>query len=310
MASSTVKLLTIGIPTYNRSIYLRECLDHICPQLTDEVQVVVRDNCSNNYDFDSFVAPYIQKYGIKAFRNSTNIGGNANIARLFEECVTDWLWVIGDDDYIVEGAVELALKTIKKNKDFLYIKFNAPYIGETIGLDGFCEAMKTRGAFAYSFFTSECLNNISLTHNMMFWHYEYLSTYCPQILRVIKCLTQNNAGKCLFLTDIVLEEHGSDISWTRSDIVPYQLLIFDIFRDYRCKFKDNIFKAITSYCLVYIESSNLSIKDKLYYYSLFFHKVGLINIIRYNFIQVVRIPLRILLNKKLYNRLKRIVKRG
>ena len=79
-------ILTIGIPTYNRSNYLKQCLDYICSQITDEVLVVVRDNCSTNYDFWAFIDPYVKKYGVKAYKNITNIGGDANTARLFEEC--------------------------------------------------------------------------------------------------------------------------------------------------------------------------------------------------------------------------------
>ncbi len=303
-------ILTISIPTYNRSNYLKKCLDHICSQKTEDVLVVVRDNCSTNYDFWEFIEPYENDYGVKAYKNNINIGGDANTARLFEDCETEWLWVIGDDDYIKEGAVALVLETIANNKESIYIKFNAPYSGETIGIEGFCEAMKPRGAFAYSFFTSECINNIRLTRSMMFWHYRYLSTFCPQILRVIKYLTIEETGKCFFCKDAILLEHGDDVTWSRVDIVPYQLLIFDIFHDKKQLFKNNIFKAIISYCLVYIDSSDLPLKDKLYYYSLCFHKYGLFNVLRYNFIQIARIPLRIVLNKKLYDKLKRIVRRG
>lgn len=303
-------ILTIGIPTYNRSNYLKNCLDHICYQKTKDVLVVVRDNCSTNYDFWDFIEPYVKNYGVEAHRNNTNIGGDANIARLFEDCETDWLWVIGDDDYINEGAVDLALGVITNHQESVYIKFNAPYIGETIGIEGFCEAMKPRGAFAYSFFTSECINNVRLTRNMMYWHYRYLSTFCAQVLRVIKYLTLEADGKCYFTNEKVLLEHGGDVTWSRVDIVPFQLLIFDIFRDHKRLFRDNIFKAITSYCFVYIDSSDLSVKDKLYYYSLFIHKFGLINTIRYNSIQLVRIPLRVFLNKKQYDKLKQLVRRS
>ena len=118
------KLLTIAIPTYNRQGYLQECLDRICPQLTKEVELVVRDNCSDNYDFPGFIKQY-EKYCITFCQNKVNIGGDANIARLYEECNTPWIWVIGDDDCIRNDAVEAVLKIIK-----LIIK---PIIGSNLG---------------------------------------------------------------------------------------------------------------------------------------------------------------------------------
>lgn len=302
-------ILTIGIPTFNRSHYLKDCLDHICPQLNEDVCVVVRDNCSTNYDFERFISPYVEEYGVIAKNNKVNIGGDANVARLFECCDTRWLWVIGDDDYISNNAVRIVLNTIKEHDNGIYIKFNSPYVGETRGLEGFCNAMKPKGAFAASFYTSECINNMDLTKNYMHWHYRYLSTSTAQILKVIKFLNDNNEASCFFSSEGVIQEHGADITWNHFAIVPYQALTFDIFRNCRKRLNSSVFKAITSYCLVYIDSADISIRDKFYYHFLFWYKFGIINILHYNFVQIIRIPLRVLLKGSWYEGLKRILRR-
>lgn len=309
MENRKSSILTIGIPTYNRSQFLKKCLDYICPQLTEDVLVVVRDNCSENYDFKSFIAPYEEKYGVLAFQNKVNVGGDANIAKIYETCETKWLWVIGDDDYIQDDAVARVLQTIQENPDAIYVKFNSPYTGETKGLLGFCEAMKPHGAFAYSFFTSECLNNLETLNGYMFWHYRYLSTYCAQVLRVIKYLSNNAEAKCIFTSDEILLEHGAEISWCRFDIVPYQILLYDIFLPYKKMMRNNILRDITSYCLVYIDSAQISWREKWYYYSLVIHKYGLFNSFRYNYVELFRIPLRKVLNRELYSKLKHLVRK-
>lgn len=306
MASETRKLLTIGIPTYNRSCYLKECLDHICPQLTEEVQLIVRDNCSNNYDFFTFIKIYEKEYGVISVQNKINVGGDANVAKLFEYCETKWLWVIGDDDYILDGAVNKVLEMIKQNPDAIYVKFNSIFEGETVGIKGFANAMRPYSAFAYSFFTSECINNIEQTKDYIYWHYQSLSTRCPQIIRVMKYLVDHQEGKCVFYRDLLLEIHGSDLTWSRFDIVPYQSIIFDYFRKQRKILRNNVFKEIVGYCFVFIDSAEISWKDKWYYYRLYVNKFGLINILRFDFVQVVRIPLRLLLPKKLYKSVKRL----
>ena len=298
------KLLTIAIPTYNRRDYLKKCLDHICPQLTDDVVLIVRDNCSNNYDFFSFIKPYVEKYGVLPLQNKVNIGGDANIARIYEECETKWLWVIGDDDYILNGAINLVLEIITNNPSTIYIKFHSEFAGATMGIKGFASAMKKPAAFGMSYFTSECLVNSEIIKDDLYWHYRYLSLYNAQILRIMRNLINHPGNTCLFLNDELLENHGLDISWNHMDIVPYQALIFDLFREQRKILKDNVFKDIIKACFVYIDMSDISVRDKLYYYFLFIYKYGFFNVLRYNYKQLFRIPLRRILNKKMYEKIK------
>lgn len=308
MASSVKKFLTIGIPTYNRSNYLKECLDHICYQLTSEVQVVVRDNCSCNYDFNSFITPYKEKYGIISIRNRVNVGGDGNVLKLFEECDTEWLWVIGDDDYLLPNAIDTVLQTIKKNSDVLYIDFNAHIDRKTNGLQEFCDVMIPRFAFGKSFFTSELVFRIDQSTEDLYWHYRYLSTRNPQILRIIQHLIDNPQTRCLFSKQLLLENHGEDITWNRMDLVRWQLPIFDIFYEHRKILRNNVFKEIVAYSLVYIDSANIPFHEKWYYYKQLITKFGFFNILKYNKIQFWRIPLRIILPSKIYNKLKQKTK--
>ncbi|MFD1905113.1 glycosyltransferase family 2 protein [Paenibacillus rhizoplanae] len=70
-------LLSICIPTYNRAIYLDFCLSCIFSQLQDDslVEVIVCDNASTDAT-PQVIARYASRYPcLKAFRNSTNIGG-------------------------------------------------------------------------------------------------------------------------------------------------------------------------------------------------------------------------------------------
>lgn len=71
-------ILSICIPTYNRAEYLRKTLDSIVSQPrfqnTDDVEIVISDNCSPDNTPD-IVMDYVQKYGgkIRYFRNDTNV---------------------------------------------------------------------------------------------------------------------------------------------------------------------------------------------------------------------------------------------
>lgn len=309
MAQNIKPLLTIAIPTYNRSQYLGLCLDHICSQLTALVKVVVRDNHSYNYDVDAFMKPYIDKYNVSLYKNPINVGGDANIAKLFEFCETQWLWVIGDDDYIRSDAINVVLDIINKHSDAIYIKFNSLYKGKVQGLKGFAEAMTPHTAFAYSFFTSECVFNMNNNEEDIYYHYQALSSYSGQIIRVMKHLILHDEARCLFLDIPILEEHGGDVSWNRIDIVPQQLFLIYEFWDQRDILRNNVFKDIANYCLVYIDSSDLSLSKKLHYYFMLIKTCGVMNLLRYNKVSIIRIPLRLLLSKKMYLRIKRIFRK-
>ena len=82
-----------------------------------------------------------------------------------------------------------------------------------------------------------------------------------------------------------------------------------LFLPYKKMMRNNILRDITSYCLVYIDSAQISWREKWYYYSLVIHKYGLFNSFRYNYVELFRIPLRKVLNRELYSKLKHLVRK-
>ena len=86
--SSERPLLTIAIPTYNRSESLALLLEILAPQLDGEsrVELVISDNASS--DDTSAVVASFQNRGLKLIysRNETNLGADANFVR----CLDIW----------------------------------------------------------------------------------------------------------------------------------------------------------------------------------------------------------------------------
>jgi glycosyltransferase involved in cell wall biosynthesis len=104
-------LLTIAIPTFNRAEKLRKQLANLTPQLTAEVVCWVYDNASP--DNTSEVAAAFQASGVKYHRVEVNGGANRNVLRCFEECQSEWLWVLSDDDPLTTSAVADLLNLIR-----------------------------------------------------------------------------------------------------------------------------------------------------------------------------------------------------
>lgn len=112
-------ILTIGIPTYNRSKYLKKCLNFIYDDIGDEplVEVLVSDNYSSDNTQD-IVTEYKSKYrNLKYYRNNENIGPSDNFAKIFELATGDYINLHGDDDYFKINVINNIINMIYKNRD-------------------------------------------------------------------------------------------------------------------------------------------------------------------------------------------------
>jgi abequosyltransferase len=117
-------LLTIAIPTYNRSSYLARLLGGLMPQLIDEPQVelIISDNASPD-DTQGVVQSFQQK-GLQLvyIRNEINHGPDANFLQCFEKANGKYVWLIGDDDFILPAAIEKILRYLSKQEyDLVYV---------------------------------------------------------------------------------------------------------------------------------------------------------------------------------------------
>ena len=125
--SNEYKLLTIAIPTYNRNEILCRNLEELILQMGDWVELLIVDNAS-----DIPVENSLKKLisgnsnpNIRIVRNKENIGGNANVLRCIEEANSDYIWILGDDDYPLKDALEKIHLEIK-NREAMWISFYSP----------------------------------------------------------------------------------------------------------------------------------------------------------------------------------------
>ena len=131
MQKQAKPLLTIAIPTYNRSAYLRELLSILFDQLVQEprVELIISDNASPD-DSPEVVGEY-QRRGleIRYIRNTTNVGADANFLQCFDQARAKYVWIFGDDDVIVPGGVAAVLSCLEmKDYDLVYVNSH-PLLG-------------------------------------------------------------------------------------------------------------------------------------------------------------------------------------
>ena len=108
-------LLTIAIPTFNRCEFLSELLECILPQLLSAsgVELLISDNCST--DETAATVERFRARGLdpRYIRNPVNIGADANFLQCFRESAGKYLWIMGDDDVLVDGSIGRILRILQ-----------------------------------------------------------------------------------------------------------------------------------------------------------------------------------------------------
>lgn len=112
-------LVTIGVPTYNRSRFLRKCLEAIFYDIGDDPQfeVLISDNCSDD-DTQKLVEEFAARYSnLNYVRNKENIGSAANFDQVYNMARGKFVFSLGDDDYYNPGVLYHMLEAVKQNPD-------------------------------------------------------------------------------------------------------------------------------------------------------------------------------------------------
>ncbi|WP_049945495.1 glycosyltransferase family 2 protein [Candidatus Stoquefichus massiliensis] len=116
------KLLTIAIPTYNRLDQLKKSLPFILKQIDyKEIELIIYDNCSTD-GTDKYIKNLIMKgENIVYYKNDENLGADRNFLNCFDKASGNYVWLIGDDDYLLSGAINSIISCLKLNPDLLHV---------------------------------------------------------------------------------------------------------------------------------------------------------------------------------------------
>lgn len=120
-------LLSICVTTFNRAVWLSHSLPILLEQTRpyqDLIEVVVCDNASSDGTrevVDRFRAhPHLRYH-----RNARNCGILGNLAVCSQRARGRYVWVIGDDDLLVEGSIERVLAALLRHpeSELLYLNY-------------------------------------------------------------------------------------------------------------------------------------------------------------------------------------------
>lgn len=117
-------ILTIAIPTCNRSHFLRQLLDSLRDQIAgeDRVSLLISDNASTD-DTENAVQEELRRgTALDYIRNPDNIGPDANFLQCYERSKGKYVWIISDDDALLPGSVGKILHYLAEDEyELVYV---------------------------------------------------------------------------------------------------------------------------------------------------------------------------------------------
>lgn len=120
----TNKLLSICIPTFNRSKHLENLLKSLVASNIDceLVEVCVSDNCSTD-ETKRLINRFSDNFPIIYSCNEKNVGMSNNILEVVGMAKSKYVWILGDDDLVICHNFNKLLDLLKlhPNVDFFYL---------------------------------------------------------------------------------------------------------------------------------------------------------------------------------------------
>jgi glycosyltransferase involved in cell wall biosynthesis len=119
-------LLSICITTYNRGEWLAASLaswNRLYPQPVSDVELLVCDNASTDHTSE-VVKPFLVRSDFSYRRNPFNVGMLGNLRETAHHARGQFIWIIGDDDILMPGAIERVVAALRGNPQTSLVYLN------------------------------------------------------------------------------------------------------------------------------------------------------------------------------------------
>jgi abequosyltransferase len=215
---AVVHSLTIVIPTYRRSAFLRRSLERLHDQCPPTVRLVVLDNSSAD-DTKQVVAESAARFATGQLRyvcHPVNIGACANLLRAFEVPETEWVWVLGDDDEVLSDAIHTIEAVLSRHLDAACLSFRSLTDGEarprnstiiSVGLPDFIEKLDY---FCDVLLMSTNVYRVSALQRFLRVGYFQCNSFAPHVAMLLGCLRETPDAQVVLASEQI-------VKWNRAD---------------------------------------------------------------------------------------------
>lgn len=137
-----MKLLTIALCTYNRSVFLPDAIKGILAQTYKGFELIIYDNASTD-DTEEVVKSFSDDR-IKYLKFDQNVGMAGNWLRAIRDCKTKYLSIAHDDDIMEPTLIEREIDIFEKDPEMLLVTCKSQYVTQTNSiLEGKCNSTFT-----------------------------------------------------------------------------------------------------------------------------------------------------------------------
>jgi len=123
------KLITIGIPVYNKERYVKQCLLSALNQTYPEIEILIIDDKGTDSSMDivrSVKAEHLRGKCIRIIENAQNEGVGISKSKLIENALGAYFFILDADDEITPNCIELMFnKIVSFNVDVVCGSFRA-----------------------------------------------------------------------------------------------------------------------------------------------------------------------------------------
>ena len=124
------KIVSIGLPTYNRPDALRKVLGIVAAQTYPNLEIIISDNASPDTKVKEVIEEFANKDSrIKHYMQEENIGVLANAEFVLRHAHGEYFTWFSDDDWRSPEFIELLVEELEKNKnvDFAFCDYREVY---------------------------------------------------------------------------------------------------------------------------------------------------------------------------------------
>ncbi|MDD5349092.1 MAG: glycosyltransferase [Chthoniobacteraceae bacterium] len=121
-------LVTVCVPVYNTAAYIRQCIESVFAQECKDWILLVSDNCSTDGTWE--ILQELQHPQLRLFRQTQNIGPNANWNFLLEKVETDYFCFLGSDDYFYPNHLGEKIRLLEQYPEAPFVHGRTDFVDE------------------------------------------------------------------------------------------------------------------------------------------------------------------------------------
>ena len=125
MNSQHTPLVSVIVPVYNVEQYLDECLNSICQQTYENLEIIVVEDCSTDNSLNTLIK-YLEDSRVKLIQHEKNSGLSAARNTGIDAAKGDYIMFVDSDDLVHLSLIELCVKyAIVNDADLITYNFKA-----------------------------------------------------------------------------------------------------------------------------------------------------------------------------------------